>query len=440
MSELPRGWVEDTLGAIGTKAQSGFPSGRHNADGRGVPHLRPMNIDRLGRIDLNEVKYVEGARERWLEPGDVLFNNTNSPALIGKTAYFERPGTYAFSNHMTRLQPPAGVDPKFLAHQLHTKWMRGDFQLLCSHHVNQASVSAARLLSEVPVVLPPLNEQRRIVGAIEEHLSRLDAAMSHLRHARPRVNAARSGVITSAVEGGSWPRIRWRDVGWAQNGRAFPSRDYSAEGVKLLRPGNLHVSGQVDWNTANTRHLPEDYAAAYPKFIIGENEIVMNLTAQSLKDEFLGRVCLTGTGERCLLNQRIARLSPNEADPRFVFYAFQTRRFRDFVASLNTGSLIQHMFTSQLDEYELPMPPLEQQRALVTGLEAQLSVVDALGKAIERAQLRSTSMRRAVLERAFRGELVRQDPRDEPASVLLERIRAEPAAAPTTSRRGRARA
>ena len=75
-------------------------------------------------------------------------------------------------------------------------------------------------------------------------------------------------------------------------------------------------------------------------------------------------------------------------------------------------------------------PPLDEQRRIVARVEEQLSAIDALRAAIERAQRRSASLRRAVLERAFRGELVPQDPSDEPASVLLERIRAERAAAP----------
>ena len=175
----------------------------------------------------------------------------------------------------------------------------------------------------------------------------------------------------------------------------------------------------------------------HPHFIVGENELVMNLTAQSLKDEFLGRVCLTRAGERCLLNQRIARLTPNAADPRFVMYAFKSRRFRVFVNSLNKGSLIQHMFTSQLAEYALPLPPLEEQRRIVAEVEQRLSAIDALRAAIERAQRRSAALRRAVLERAFRGELVPQDPSDEPASVLLARIRAERATAAASSTRRR---
>lgn len=75
---------------------------------------------------------------------------------------------------------------------------------------------------------------------------------------------------------------------------------------------------------------------------------------------------------------------------------------------------------------------------MVAWVEEQTSAIDALRAAIERAQRRSASLRRAVLERAFRGELVPQDPSDEPASALLERIASERARAEAaTGRRAR---
>ena len=85
------------------------------------------------------------------------------------------------------------------------------------------------------------------------------------------------------------------------------------------------------------------------------------------------------------------------------------------------------------------VPPLEEQRRIVAEVEQRLSMIDALRDAIEAAKRRSAALRRSILERAFRGELVPRDPTDEPAEALLARIRAERAAAntPTTRRRTR---
>ncbi len=89
----------------------------------------------------------------------------------------------------------------------------------------------------------------------------------------------------------------------------------------------------------------------------------------------------------------------------------------------------------------VPLPPLAEQRRIVAEVERRLSIADAMAAEIDRALRRSAALRRSILEQAFSGKLVPQDPSDEPASVLLERIRAERATAETAAgRRPRRRA
>lgn len=222
----------------------------------------------------------------------------------------------------------------------------------------------------------------------------------------------------------SWCWARWNQVGTSQNGRAFPSADYAGEGIKLLRPGNLHVSGEIEWSDANTRRMPDNYSTKHPDYIVAGNELVMNLTAQSLKDEFLGRVCLTGADERCLLNQRIARFKPTLIPPRFFLWLFKSPRFRAFVDELNTGSLIQHIFTTQIDAFVFPLPPEPEGKVLVERIDAWFSILNRLEATLLAQRGRLPKLDASILAKAFRGELVPQDPADEPASALLERIRA----------------
>jgi len=195
-----------------------------------------------------------------------------------------------------------------------------------------------------------------------------------------------------------WARVPWKTVGTSQNGRAFPSGDYSSEGIKLLRPGNLHVSGEVRWTEQNTRCLPERYAKEFPEFIVGPGELIMNLTAQSLKDDFLGRVCVTPPGERCLLNQRQARLRTFGLDPRYLFWFFRTPFFRSYVDGLNKGTLIQHMFTSQLDEARIMVPPLAEQKRIVAKVEHLMKLCDALETALRRREDRAAKLAEAVVQ------------------------------------------
>ena len=152
----------------------------------------------------------------------------------------------------------------------------------------------------------------------------------------------------------------------------------------------------------------------------------MNLTAQSLRDEFLGRACVTNANESCLLNQRLARIKPFAGiDSTFLLYVLKSPMFRRFVDGLNTGSLIQHMFTSQLEEFCVPIPPVAEQEQIVAEAERRLSVVAETEAQLEAELKRAERLRQSILKQAFAGKLVPQDPEDEPASVLLERIRSQ---------------
>jgi type I restriction enzyme S subunit len=297
------------------------------------------------------------------------------------------------------------------------------------------------------VPLPPLAEQRRIVAEIEKLFSGIDSAVAALRRVGQRIPHIRKAILQIATTGTflsppeprdsagarhksldnappGWRSVSWRDIGCSQNGRAFPSHEYSAEGIKLLRPGNLFADGTVKWTDANTRYLPRTWAERYPGYVVGPGELVMNLTAQSLKDEFLGRVCLTDADTECLLNQRLCRLESKEATKQFLLYLLKSPSFRRFVNGLNKGSLIQHMFTSQLDGFVFLLPPISDQQRITTDIESRLSVLGNLESTAQVGIRHAQGLRRAILQLAFAGKLVPQDPNDEPASVLLERIRA----------------
>lgn len=202
---LPDGWELTQVGAVIKDMQPGFASGRHNSSGEGLPHLRPMNVSTVGKIDRTVVKYVDpqlaDRSERRLRRGDVLFNNTNSLDLVGKTAYFDDDDTPAFSNHMTRLRTePERVLPEYLARYLHGCWLRGDFTQLANNHVSQASVSR-KVLSGLPLPLPPLTQQRQIIELLDQIDQGRDAAAASLAKARRLLTDSRRAVLASACSG-----------------------------------------------------------------------------------------------------------------------------------------------------------------------------------------------------------------------------------------------
>lgn len=188
----PEEWPIATLGQLEEDGvlwiKNGFAQGEHNQEGTGVPHLRPFNVSSSGEITLSHIKYVPSPGEndpRWLAIGDVIFNNTNSEELVGKTAYFKQEGRFVLSNHMTiiRILDSATIDAYWLAKMFHWLWLQRVFQAICRRHVNQASVSLARL-QQVEIPLPPLPEQRaiaRVLTTVREAIEATDRVLTAAR-------------------------------------------------------------------------------------------------------------------------------------------------------------------------------------------------------------------------------------------------------------------
>jgi type I restriction enzyme, S subunit len=131
--------------------RNGFPCGSNNQHERGVPQLRPMNIDNFGEIELSSVKFVETDKNieiYLIRENNIIFNNTNSKDLVGKTAIWRKESNiYVLSNHMTllRFNSNCSVDPEFISKYFYLLWLNNYFQRVRRQHVNQASISLERL-------------------------------------------------------------------------------------------------------------------------------------------------------------------------------------------------------------------------------------------------------------------------------------------------------
>lgn len=203
-TDLTTAWPRVPLGILLTDIQPGFASGKHNAVGNGIPHFRPMNVSIDGRIERTVLKYVDqdaGRPELRLRRGDVVFNNTNSPELVGKTALFEDDDAPAFSNHMTRLRSNAErLDPSYLALRLHQAWREGWFAAHCNNHVSQASIGRD-VLRVFEIELPPVVVQRSIAALFHKMDASRASSISHLSVANRTIERFRQAVLAAACSG-----------------------------------------------------------------------------------------------------------------------------------------------------------------------------------------------------------------------------------------------
>ncbi|MGH1373166.1 MAG: restriction endonuclease subunit S [Cellvibrionaceae bacterium] len=418
-STLPQGWIEAPLSEYVM-----------NRDGARVPISSKERAKRqggypyygaTGKIDSLDSYTHEGVNILIGEDGANLLSRSKPTAFIAE-------GKYWVNNHAHVVGCFGGCSASYFNYYFNSldlsAWVSGSAQ----PKLNQKN------LGTIPVKVPPLNEQTRIANKLDELLAQVDTIKARVDAIPAILKRFRQSVLAAAVsgkltEGGavSWPIKPVSELVKVLNGKAFPSKDYQDSGARLLRPGNLHVSGAVVWTEKNTTYIPESWLEKRPELILSEGSLLMNLTAQSLKDEFLGRVCVLGTEEDVLLNQRICSFqSELDYDVKpFLYIYFKSPQFRSFVATLDSGSLIKHLNVKDVKAHEIRLPPESEQAQIVQRVEQLFAFADQVEQRVADAQSRIESLTQSILAKAFRGELVPQDPNDEPASELLARIQKE---------------
>lgn len=161
------------VGDISENIVSGFAAGKQDqADNlpeeQRVPQLRPFSVTTTGELSFETQKYVPVDRmkpEDYCQKGEVIFNNTNSPDLVGKTTVFDSEVRCAASNHMTRITVKEGVNPYYVAAFFNVLLSIGYWKLLCTNFNNQAGVNT-ETLKNVKIPLPPKPIQDEIAFEI----------------------------------------------------------------------------------------------------------------------------------------------------------------------------------------------------------------------------------------------------------------------------------
>lgn len=164
------------------------------------------NVTNAGRLDWASVIRVPADAPTLetfrLRPRDVLFNNTNSAELVGKSALFEGfEEPVVFSNHFTRIRTDDDrLAPEFLAVWLQERWISGLFRRICHRWVGQAAVQRERLL-ELEVPLPDIREQRRIAQVLREQMAEVERARAAAEAQVEVIDAMRTALLRRAFSG-----------------------------------------------------------------------------------------------------------------------------------------------------------------------------------------------------------------------------------------------
>lgn len=177
-----------------------------------------------------------------------------------------------------------------------------------------------------------------------------------------------------------------------------------------------------------------DFSGIFEKYRLHPGDVLLN---EGQSPHLVGRPALyRGTPPSVAFTNSLLRFKANpNVMPEWALMVFRRHlHARRFMKEVRITTNIAHLSSKRLKAVEFPIPPMDVQKELVLRCDELLSGVDAMDREAVRTLKRADNLRRAILNRAFTGNLVPQDPTDEPASALLARIQTERAAQPKAKR------
>ncbi len=413
--KLPENWPKVKLGELERKnllcMRSGFPCGTNNESDKGIPQLRPMNIDNSGQIDLTSVKYVEtdnDVTKYYVKNNDIIFNNTNSHELVGKTALWrKKTDEYVLSNHMTilRLAKDSGLEPHFLAKYFYYLWSNGYFSQIRRPYVNQAGIDLDKLRGIV-IPIPPLETQRRIVAILDkaEEIRRLRAEADELAGKLPfSIFVEMFGDPMQNIEG--WKMVTPTDVASDDKnaitigpfGSDLMAKDYRSQGVPLIFVKNIREN---KFRENGIRFVDESKGEELKSHRVNPGDILMTKMGDppgdvALYPENSQPGIITADCIKLTLNPRMANAS-------YILWVFRTDYVRNQVIRSTKGAAQQKINLSTFRSIKFPLPEIELQNQF----SEKVNQVEEIRNLQARSNPQIEDLLASLMQKAFVGDLV----------------------------------
>ena len=274
---------------------------------------------------------------------------------------------------------------------------------------------SSRTIQQLPLPLPPLAQQHRIVERIEETFSRLDEIESTLTSLLKKLSHLRSAVLARAFRANGplpsgWEWMTLKDVAqWGSGGTPRRTRSqYYGGDIPWAVIGDLNDGMvRVCKNSITQQGLRESSCK-----VVSPGTVMVAMYGASI-----GRLGITGTA--MATNQAIAFAIPR-INRSYLFYYLLSQR--TWFTRAGKGAAQKNISQTIIKGWPIPVPSSEEQKRIAEGVERDISSLHVIETVLVTQLDRIQALRQSVLAEALAGRLVPQDPNDAPPSALLKRI------------------
>ncbi|MCL1494239.1 MAG: restriction endonuclease subunit S [Pseudanabaena sp. Salubria-1] len=431
--DLPMGWVKTELGEIGEWSSGGTPS-------RKQPEYYGGSIPWVKTGDLNN-SYIESVEEFITEDG---LKNSSAKIFPSGTLLLAMYGATIGKTGVLRIEAATNQACGALIAEGFTRELIPFLRYFLIHKVDefksigqggaQPNISQT-IIKQFAVSLPPLNEQRRIVDKLDRIGDRNRTARNELSHIPKLIARYKQAVLAAAFRGdltADWRekhgkmRTQWQNVSLDnliscyQNGLSKRSGNDGQE-IIVVRLADIK-DFKVCLSDPRKIKLTEKEEE---KYNLQAGDILV-VRVNGSKD-IVGRLVLITQDLKAAYCDHFIRLRlTSECNPYWLSYYGNSDEFRKYISENMVSSAGQNTVSQgTLKDYLVEIPSLEEQKEIVRRVEKMFEKIDRMEQEYQKAAKLCDRLEQATLAKAFRGELVPQDPNDEPASVLLEQVKRE---------------
>ncbi len=428
-NQIPPSWEVVKLGEVCEIVTGTTPSKADSSNyGNDIPFIKPPQLIDRPIFNTDEKLSYKGAKQaRVIPPNTVLVTCIGN---LGRTGIIKIES--AFNQQLNAVLENEVIAGKYIFYQAQSPNFKLQLENL-SAATTVAIVNKGKF-STIEIPLPPLPEQHRIVSKIEELFSELDKGIESLKTAQQQLKIYRQAMLKWAFEG----RLTHEDVkdgelpeGWKwvkiaevaesmKNGLYKPADVYSENGIACLRMYNINL-GKIVWFDIKRMNLSKEDIEEYK---LKEGDLLVNRVNSR---ELVGKTAVIRKyNEPIVYESKNIRLRVKSTiNSEYLNYWFLLSANKYFNSNAQQTVGMASINQMQLSNFEFPLSPFHEQKQIVSEIETRLSVCDKLGETITTALQQSEALRQSILKKAFEGKLVEQNSNDEPASKLLESIKAE---------------